>query len=240
MRDRKLIEDGSVCEGDFMDGIDTYAEWEANKGERTPCRFFPDDCPALRGEGPDCIVQGGHTVARYAKQSGTSVDEELGDFAAQAPIRGEGWFDPTVEEPEDATTDRDEIVGRVGTWAENILGIQSIDSASVNKEFRKEPDQTLAEKYPLLEESIFDPEAGTWIHSCGTTLATAEVRHSVHLKMMPLAGSGRVVTERVPYCPHCGTEPSPYGSPVYEEDLAAEEAAELERIRAVGRRLPGN
>lgn len=239
MRDEKLVEDGSVCEGDFMDGVDTVDEWQARADERERCRFFPRECPALRSEGPDCIFKAGQDVARFTNRLGTSVDDEMKDFSAQAPMRGEGWFDPRIEEPEDATMDREEVVERVGTAAGEVLGIQSVDSASVNKEFKEPPDAVSPEEYPVLGQSVFDSESSIWVHSCGATLATTEVRHPVRLKTMPLAGPGRVVTKRVPHCPSCEDEPDPNGAPVYAEDEATEEEAELEKIRRVGERLSG-
>ncbi|HEY8108794.1 MAG TPA: hypothetical protein VIF43_02185 [Patescibacteria group bacterium] len=235
MRDKKLIEDGSVCEGDFMDGVDTVAQHRERMDEREPCRFFPHDCPVLNpGDvGPFCVMKTGQEVARFSSRLGTSVEEELEDFAEQAPMPPNGYFDPTVEQPADATTDRDEVTRRVGVRASEILGIQEIDAQSVHKEFEGTPDDVDTED-PVLAESVFDPETSRWMHHCGTMVAAAEVRHPVRLKAMPLAGPGRVVTEQKPYCPNCSEAPDPDGEPVYEED---KEAAELERIRRVGRRL---
>ncbi len=232
MKEAELIRDGSVCEGDFMEGIDTVAEMHVRAGEREACRFFPHECPMLDfRQGPSCIQRYGSEVAKNVVKSGTSVDEELKDFAAEVPMPANGFFDPTVEEPRDATLDREEAVERVGAAASKILGIVEIDSGSVNKEFRTQPDKDLLQEHGVLEASVFDEDNSTWIHSCGTTIATAETKHPVHLKMMPLAGPGRVVTKQKPYCPSCEDEPNPNGAPVYVEDEEEDEMAKLRELR---------
>lgn len=73
--------DGSVCEGDFADGIDTISEAHANKDQREACRFFPGECPMLDFQrGPSCIQRYGVEVARNVVSDRTIVDEELKSF----------------------------------------------------------------------------------------------------------------------------------------------------------------
>lgn len=53
-----------------------------------------------------------------------------------------------------------------------------------------------------------------WVHSCGATLLAARVHHTVHDSPIPLAGSGAVQVQTVPYCPTCHEKPSDYGAPI--------------------------
>ena len=84
--------------------------------------------------------------------------------------------------------------------------------------------------YPVLGESTQYGE--DWVHSCGTTLLAAEVSHSIHDSLIPLAGSGRVHTEIVPFCPKCQEKPSPYGAPIKSDPVDTSEAAILRRMGA--------
>jgi hypothetical protein len=53
-----------------------------------------------------------------------------------------------------------------------------------------------------------------WVHSCGSVLLAARVHHTVHDSPIPLAGSGRVEVQTVPYCPTCHEKPSDFGAPI--------------------------
>lgn len=229
MKEERLILDGSVCEGDIVDGVDTVDQLEA-LDEKERCRFFPAECPVLNGAGPYCIAKSGQEVARFMTKLGTSLEEELEDFSDQAPMPARGYFDPTIEEPDQSTTDRDEVVKRVGLWAEKTLGIQHADAGSHNQEYKAPSTDKNLMAYPVLAKSIFDEDTSAWIHSCGATLAEAIVNHSVHLKALPLAGTGEVKRERVPYCPSCGEAPNPYGPPVYAEDLEVQEQSFIREL----------
>ena len=217
MRDPELVIKGSFCEGDFMYGLESEIEVIFNAKHRKQCRFFPDDCPALNpNNGPLCIPKTGQEVARFVVKDRTSVAEELQDFAREAPMPPYGYFDPTKEEVVNSTTDRPEITRRIGVWATRILGIEESESATINKEFTIKPSQQLAEKYPVLTESVFDEDTSTWLHSCGNLIVSAVVHHPVWNKLIPLSGSGRVQIEDRPYCSGCQQQPSERGSPVYE------------------------
>lgn len=222
MKEARLIHDGSVCQGDIIDGIDTVAQ--LREVERQDCRFLANGCPVLRSEGPYCIAKAGQQVARYVERLGTTVEAELRDFDREAPMPAKGYFDPTVEDPSGATTDRVEIVARVGKWAEKVLGVNTLDAASHNRVF------VGTGSFSILGESICDEETGAWMHSCGTRLASATVTHSLHLRAMPLAGFGEVQREEVPFCPSCQKAPNPNGEPRYIEDIEAREAEALRKM----------
>mgnify|MGYP001166157320 CR=1 FL=1 len=230
MKDRLLIQKGSVCEGDFIEGIDTIAE--VRMAEREPCKFFPDNCPATDRNGPRCMKVSGQRVAQYAIKPGASLEAELLDFARSAPIKQNGYFDPTSQDPDVASTDIENVTDGVRKWAETVLGIQRVDAASVNNEYCAQPTEKSLKKYSVLGKSVFDDENNQWVHECGATLACAKKMHSVHSKWISGAGSGQVQVETAPYCPCCEKKPNSYGKPVYQEDIDAEEAAIL---RAMGK-----
>ncbi len=224
MKEARLIQDGSVCQGDFVDGIDTVEQ--LRNVERQNCHLFPHNCPVRRQEGPFCIAKAGQQVARYVSQLGTTIEAELIDFDREAPMPLRGYFDPTIEEPGDATTDRKEVVERVGKWAEKVLGVNSLDAASHNRVYVGKGVGSSG----VLAGSVKDEETGAWMHSCGTRLAAVTVSHPLHLRAMPLAGFGEVRSEEVPFCPSCQTKPSPNGSIWYIEDVEAEENRRLRDI----------
>jgi hypothetical protein len=231
MRDPKLIIDGSFCEGDFIDGLDVVAEVQFNAADTERCRFFPAECPVLNRDGPYCIPKSGQEVARFVVKLKTSLDDELRDFTAQAPMPARGYFDPTRENPDQSLTDKEEVTRQVGDWARKILGIQEVDSATVNQEYSAKPSESLLAANPVLRDSLFDSESSEWVHSCGTKITVAEVRRSVHHRSLPLAGTGEVITEHKPYCSHCEKKPNEYGPPVYADDLEGAEDEILRRMR---------
>lgn len=223
---------GSFCEGDFVERLDTVAEVQFNADDTERCRFFPAQCPALDQEaGPFCIPKSGQEVARFVIKLKTSVEDEMRDFAAQAPMPSRGYFDPTRENPDQSTTDKEEVNRQVGEWARKILGIQEIDSATIHKEYSTQPSESLLEANPVLRDSIFDREASIWAHSCGTIITVAEIKRSVHHRRLPLAGTGEVIIERKPYCSHCEEKPNEYGPPVYADDIEKTETDILRRLR---------
>lgn len=233
MRERRLVEDGSVCEGDFIDGVDTVVALKQNWDKKEKCRFFPHNCPALNNRGPFCIIRTGHEVARFALKYGRTIDDEMRQFSEEAFMPVNGYFDPREQEPEDGTTDRDEVVQRVRQAATQILGIQEVDANSINKEYKERPSDRLAADYPILNESLFDETSSIWIHLCGSTIVAAEVIHPVWYKLTPFAGPGRTVVKQVPYCPSCSEEPNRSGPAVYVEDEEAEEIEKLRRLRGM-------
>ena len=87
----------------------------------------------------------------------------------------------------------------------------------------------MTDVYPVIAEST--PDGDGWVHSCGTTLLGATVTHSVHDGIIPLAGSGRVEREVVPYCPKCQDPPNPIGAPVTRPYVDDTELAVLKRMR---------
>ena len=234
MKEKRLINDGSVCEGDFVDGIDTVAELNANRGSRERCRYFPHECPALKDDiGPYCIPATAVMVARFALKRGQSVDQELVQFKREAPMPSNGYFDPTIEDLDSGTTDMGEVGARVKVWAARVMGIQEVDSTSVNREYKNTPSERLLGSYPVLESSVFDEETSTWLHECGSVITTAEINHPIWFKHGPgpTAGTGKVKVENRPFCPTCQEEPKPSGTPLYAEDLEREENEILRRMR---------
>lgn len=238
MRQSRLIFDGSVCEGDFMEGINTVDEVRMNADNKERCRFFPNECPTLDTQlGPFCIYATGHTVAQFVTKLGTSLDAEMNDFNTEAPMPPRGYFDPTEEEPGDSTTDRAEVVRRVKIQAAKILDILEIDAPSINNEFRQKPGDALLKSFPVLGESIYDEEESVWIHSCGTMVAFADVHRTVRDDYFPLSGSGEVVTEEQPYCPSCSEKPNKHGAPISAKEAHAKDINEIERLRRIGKKM---
>jgi hypothetical protein len=141
-----------------------------------------------------------------------------------------GYFDPTVESPDNRTFDKAEVTERVGKWAERILGIQSVDAVTINHEFKSDEHESGLDAYSVLAQSTRDPENGTWVHVCGTVVSEAKVMHPLHTRALQFAGSGRVKIEVVPYCTSCEQKPSEHGDVLYEED---EDAREREALRKI-------
>lgn len=220
-----------MCQGDFDSNATTIEELKAE--EHQDCRFFPNNCPVVtkRGIGPYCIPSAAHDIARHVITDRTTLDFELKDFRRLAPFPPDGFFDPTRQEMENAITDKDQIMERMGDWAAHILGIQRTDGASVNIEFKLPPSWADAKEYSVLGQSIYDEDAGIWTHECGSLLAAADVIRQVRYKAMPLAGPGEVRREIVPYCPTCNDVPKPMGADIYVEDLDKHEADILKRMR---------
>ena len=88
-------------------------------------------------------------------------------------------------------------------------------------------------EYTVLAESDYYQTAQEWRHRpCGSTvLMQTSVVHPIHDAWIPLAGSGQVYTERVPYCPTCQTKPSSAGAPLSEDPRDRQEHEILERMR---------
>lgn len=232
MRDRELIRDGSVCDGDFTSDEKTVADIIANGGHES-CRFLVNgNCPVVvsRAAGPYCIPRSSLEIARYVIKDRTTVERELDDFNRMAPFPPLGFFDPTKENPEDATTDRTEIRARMSEWASHILGIKEKDADSHIIEFRTPASNSLVERYSVLFDSVYDGGKSVWVHGCGSILAAGEVVHQVRYKDMPLAGSGNVQVETVPYCSSCQEAPDKNGEDVYVEDVDKREADILRRM----------
>jgi hypothetical protein len=87
----------------------------------------------------------------------------------------------------------------------------------------------MAEIYAVINEST--RQGGGWVHQCGAVLLAAHVTHPIHDSAIPLAGSGQVYTETVPYCPKCQSKPSPNGSPVRQNPVEVAEREILRRKR---------
>lgn len=89
----------------------------------------------------------------------------------------------------------------------------------------------MAEKYKVLSESVRDPEDDSYIHKCGAVVMGRTVYLSVRNPLMPLAGSGEVIREVVPYCPDCGPVPSEHGTILETETPATKEEEQLRKMR---------
>lgn len=88
----------------------------------------------------------------------------------------------------------------------------------------------MAEQFKVLGESVKDPETGDYIHKCGAFVMGKTVYLSVRNPLMPMAGSGEVVTQVVPYCPTCETPPPQYGTILETETPAAQEEKMLRKM----------
>lgn len=120
MREKEFVLNREVCDGVFIDGVDTEAELYLRTDVQA-CRFYgPEHCPVVNG-GPGCIVLDGQRVARGVIQFGTTIEDEVADYASNIPMPDRGFFDPTVEEPDRATKDRVELAQRVTTWVKKHL-----------------------------------------------------------------------------------------------------------------------
>jgi hypothetical protein len=86
-------------------------------------------------------------------------------------------------------------------------------------------------KYEVISESVQDPENGSFVHKCGAILLGKTVYLSVRNPLMPLAGSGEVLQQVVPYCPDCGPVPPSYGTILETETPGAQEEERLRRLR---------
>lgn len=227
MKEQRLILQGSVCQGSFVEGLDTVEEVRLNGDLIEDCRFLYDGCP-MSAAAPEtvCSPRMAQEVARHVVSSAVSLEEEMRayrGFVESEPLPVNGYFDPFTQEPHEATTDIEEVLQSVEAWAAKILGIQPQDAKSLNREFREAPHQSLRAVFPVLEESVYDPTDSSWMHSCGSLLSVALVKHAVHMRSLPLAGSGRVVEEHRPFCPDCEQEPAAMGAILYEEDLDDDE-----------------
>ncbi len=233
MKETELVLRGSVCQGSFVDGINTVAELKLNKYSIVDCRFLRN-CPNDPINGVACEPLLAQQVARNVIELGTSLDGEMDEFTKfvdSNPMPPNGYFDPTIQEPYDGTTDRLAALSNIKNWSAKILGIQEQDAGSLNQEFMWSPSDALTAVYPVLGDSVYDPEGSTWMHSCGTLLSTAQVTHPIHVRGLPLAGSGQVEVEQYPYCSHCEEKPNEYGSPLYEDELDIHELDVLRRMR---------
>lgn len=231
MRERDYVLHREVCDGAFIDGVETEAELSL-RGSTEPCRFYGNDkCPVVNGMGLGCVALDGQEVARNVLRDGTSIDDEIADYAAHIPMPARGFFDPTIEEPGQGIRDRQQLAGKVKPWVKKILGVEDADADSLNHEYTRMPSERNARKYPVLSESLYDEESRVWLHSCGTRLAVGEVRNSVWFRSGPgpCAGSGEVRIEERPYCPACQEKP-PTSGIVYQEDLDREEIGLLRNI----------
>jgi hypothetical protein len=128
MRTLQLLQQGTVCEDikALTDpAIQTVAQ--ARDVRQTRCPVF-DRCihrdEFIGGKGLNCIPRSAQEVARYSALPGGSLDEEMKDFAKEAPIeRLNGYFDPYSEGGVDEIiTDPDEILDRIHDWAEVLRG----------------------------------------------------------------------------------------------------------------------
>lgn len=230
MRDPNIIKNASVCEGELNGTAQTQAEFDAETHQR--CRFFPHACPVTNG-GPHCIPRAAAEIARYTISGHTTVAQEAAEFREKYPFPSQGFFDPTVDDQADAITDRDQIMERMSTWANRILGVQPVDAGTYNKEFHGAPVQWRLDAYPVLQKSVFDGTRSIWVHECGGIVVSVDVIHQLRYRAMPLAGDGRVEHEEVPYCPSCETEPPAEGAIHYIEDAEEREAEILRRMRGL-------
>jgi hypothetical protein len=89
----------------------------------------------------------------------------------------------------------------------------------------------MGKSYRVLAESVRDPDDGGYIHKCGTFVMGKTVHLSVRNPLLPLAGSGAVITEVVPYCPSCEVEPQAFGAILEAETPTAQEEKILRRMQ---------
>jgi hypothetical protein len=90
----------------------------------------------------------------------------------------------------------------------------------------------MAEEYKVLSESTQDPEDGSYVHKCGATVLAKTVYLSVRNPQMPLAGSGDVIRQVVPFCPDCGPMPPDHGTILETETPAAREEEMLRNMKS--------
>lgn len=230
MREKRCVDDGSVCQNanSYLDPeVQTVADMRAKGNEDCPV-FSKCRTGAIERQKISCAPLMGIEVARFVLKQGNSVTDEIKTFKREIAKAGrKGFFDP-YDDPEKVITDLDEGCQMVQKWAETILGLNPLDAGSYGQTYDIGPGE---KSYPVLDESVWDPDGKIWVHECGATLAKAEVTHSIHDSGMPLAGSGRVHTETVPYCPNCGKKPSEFGAPLDHDPGDARDLEILRRMR---------
>lgn len=150
MRPLQLLQKASVCEdaAALRDPSVQTLEDVRNHTQRR-CPLF-DRCSSGTLLGPNlrnCIPRMAQDVARYAAQSGGSIESEISDLR-RAPVFSKlGFIDPYSDpDPDRTVNDKDEIIGKIRDWATTILGASHADSldsqianahCSRHKEFRK-------------------------------------------------------------------------------------------------------
>jgi hypothetical protein len=127
VRNRQLLAYATVCEDikALLDpSVNSVAAARAVPHERCPvfdrCMYHGE---FMDRKGLQCIPRSAQQVARYASEPGSSLDGEMRDYAAQAPIESlNGYYDPYSEAGVDEIiTDRDEILRRTRKWAEQLM-----------------------------------------------------------------------------------------------------------------------
>lgn len=123
-RERRLVLDGAVCQDahSYMDpDVRTAADAKAKGPKR--CPIF-DECMhdrVLDRRGVRCAAIFGQHIARFAIEDGSSIDEEIEAFRAEAWQEQTGGFiDPYID-PEVVIDDPDKAAEAVADWARTIL-----------------------------------------------------------------------------------------------------------------------